>query len=89
MRTQHLAVNLNVLKEELEKASETMSTISDMHLMAMASDDIKQYFADLYDSKLTASANKKDEQEMYKLQLQNKREWLEIEPKIEEKEIDE
>jgi len=45
-------------------------------------DNIEQkYFVDLFDSKLTAIANKKAEQELQKLQLQNKRERLEIESK--------
>ena len=76
------AVNLNVFKEGLEKANENMSTIADMLVMAMAQDDIKQkYFPHLFGSKLTAIANKKAEQELQKLQLQNKRERLEIESK--------
>ena len=53
-------VHLDAFKEGLDKANDTMSTIADMHTMAMASEDIKQkYFSDLYDSKISAMANKK------------------------------
>jgi hypothetical protein len=75
-------VNLDVFKEGLEKANETMLTNAGMYVMVMAPDAIKQkYFADLFDAKISAIANKKAEQELHKLQLQNEREWLEIESK--------
>ena len=53
------SVHLDAFMEGLDKANDTMSTIADKHVMAMAPEAIKQkYFSDLYDSKISAMANK-------------------------------
>ena len=73
-------VSLDVFRDGLDRANETMSTIADMQVMAMAPDAIKQqYFTDLFASRMSAMANKKAEQELLKLETQNKQERLEIE----------
>jgi hypothetical protein len=66
-------VSLDVFKDGLDRANETMSTNADMQVMAMAPDAIKQqYFTDLFASRMSAMANKKAEQELLQLELQNK-----------------
>ena len=73
-------VSLDVFKDGLDRANETMSTIAVMQVMVMAPDAIKQqYFTDLFASRMLYMANKKAEQELLQLELQNKWERLEIE----------
>lgn len=61
---------MNVFTEGLENTNETMATIADMHVMAMAPKVIRhRYFADLFPANVSLIINKKAEQESNEQEL--------------------